>query len=406
MTGVFEEAATAVLAPRLKALGFAKSGLTWNRTEAGFTDVISIQKDRQSTPMEIRFTVNLALAAAPCKRGGRAVESDAPFHRRRRLVEESIGGEGWWRVAPVDLAIATPVLENVAALIVEKGPALFAEWRGRPALEEACSQIEAVWTRTPARETDLLQAAFHASARRRLTAMDEAEGPQRRLAPGKLVVASHNEGKVREIRELLAPFGIETISAGELDLPEPEETETTYTGNARLKAHAAAQAAGLPALADDSGLSIDLLRGDPGIYSARWAETESGRDFALGMERVWHSVTQTGWHVTCPKRIGAAFHCALSLAWPDGQDVTFLGTCPGRLVWPPRGNQGFGYDPMFVPLNARGPELTFGEMDPAAKHAISHRADAFQKLVAACLSDPADAMPKDTPQDTTVEEHP
>ncbi|MEO1722577.1 MAG: RdgB/HAM1 family non-canonical purine NTP pyrophosphatase [Pseudomonadota bacterium] len=206
---------------------------------------------------------------------------------------------------------------------------------------------------------------------------------RRRLEPGRLVVASHNEGKVREIRELLAPFGIETVSAAELDLPEPEETETTYEGNARLKAHAAAGAARLPALADDSGLSVEVLGGAPGIYSARWAETGAGRDFAHAMARVRDETTASGTAPGAEAGPAAAFICALSLAWPDGHDETFLGRCPGQLVWPPRGDKGFGYDPMFL---ADGEAQTFGEMDPARKHAMSHRADAFRQLVAACLA--------------------
>ncbi|MEO1274224.1 MAG: non-canonical purine NTP pyrophosphatase, partial [Pseudomonadota bacterium] len=194
---------------------------------------------------------------------------------------------------------------------------------------------------------------------------------RRRLEPGRLVVASHNEGKVREIRDLLAPYGMETVSAAELALPEPEETETTYEGNARLKAHAAAKAAGLPALADDSGLSVDVLDGAPGIYSARWAETGAGRDFGHAMARVRDEAVAAGAALGAGTGPSAAFLCALSLAWPDGHDETFIGRCPGQLVWPPRGERGFGYDPMFV---AEGEGETFGEMAPERKHAMSHRA--------------------------------
>ncbi len=194
----------------------------------------------------------------------------------------------------------------------------------------------------------------------------------------RLVVASHNAGKVREIGDLMRPFGVETVSAAELDLPEPEETETTFEGNARLKARAAARATGLPALADDSGLTVEALGGDPGIYAARWAETPQGRDFGHAMKTVWRKLEAVG----APEPRRAAFHCALTLAWPDGQDETFLGTCEGRLVWPPRGDRGFGYDPVFVP---EGHEITFGEMEPERKHAISHRADAFRQLVDACF---------------------
>ncbi len=194
----------------------------------------------------------------------------------------------------------------------------------------------------------------------------------------RLVVASHNPGKVREIGELLGPFGVATVSAGELGLPEPEETETTFEGNARLKAHAAASASGSPALADDSGLAVEALGGEPGIYSARWAETPGVRDFGHAMRTVWDRLEAAA----APEPRRAAFMCALTLAWPDGHDETFLGRCDGHLVWPPRGANGFGYDPMFV---AVGNSLTFGEMQPAAKHAISHRADAFRQLVAACF---------------------
>lgn len=199
----------------------------------------------------------------------------------------------------------------------------------------------------------------------------------RRLAPGRLVIASHNEGKVREIAELLAPFGIEPVSAAALDLPEPEETGVTFVDNADLKARLAADLSGLPALADDSGLCVDALDGRPGVLSARWAgET---RDFGLAMERVHRELSARQ-----PEASRAAhFICALALAWPqDGQCENFEGRVDGSLVWPPRGENGFGYDPMFQPI---GHELTFGEMDPAAKHAMSHRADAFRKLVASLL---------------------
>jgi len=194
----------------------------------------------------------------------------------------------------------------------------------------------------------------------------------------RLVVASHNPGKVREIGELLRPLGVETVSAADLGLPEPEETETTFEGNARLKARAAAQASGLPALADDSGLTVAALGGEPGIYSARWAETPQGRDFGHAMRTVWRKLEAIG----APEPRRAAFVCALTLAWPDGHDETVLGTCAGRLVWPPRGDRGFGYDPVFMP---EGHAITFGEMEPERKHTISHRADAFRQLVTACF---------------------
>jgi XTP/dITP diphosphohydrolase len=203
---------------------------------------------------------------------------------------------------------------------------------------------------------------------------DVAEIPHRKLAPGKLVIASHNEGKVREIRELLTPYGIEPVSAASLGLPEPEETGTTFIANAELKARAAADLSGLPALADDSGLCVDALRGDPGIFSARWAG--EAKDFGLAMRLVNQHVEEAG-----PEAgRDAHFICALSLCWPDGHIESFEGRVDGTLVWPPRGDKGFGYDAMFQPL---GHDISFGEMDPDAKHALSHRADAFAKLVAA-----------------------
>lgn len=201
---------------------------------------------------------------------------------------------------------------------------------------------------------------------------------RRRFREPRLVVASHNTGKLREIGELVRPFGVATVSAAELGLPEPEETETSFKANARLKAHAAARAAGLPALADDSGLAVEALDGAPGILSARWAETPAGRDFGHAMRTVWDRLEA----IAAPEPRRAAFVCALTLAWPDDHDETFLGRCEGRLVWPPRGDRGFGYDPMFVP---EGHDITFGEMEPARKHAMSHRADAFRQLTAACL---------------------
>lgn len=201
----------------------------------------------------------------------------------------------------------------------------------------------------------------------------------RRLEKGtRLVVASHNPGKLREIADLVAPYGLEAISAGDLALPEPEETETTFAGNARLKAIAAATASGLPALSDDSGLEVEALGGQPGVYSARWAGP--GKDFGIGMKRVADALEAAGaWTGEGPR---ANFTCALCLAWPDGETHIFEGKVFGRLVWPPRGSLGFGYDPMFLP---DGEALTFGEMDPASKHAISHRARAFALFVDACL---------------------
>ena len=187
--------------------------------------------------------------------------------------------------------------------------------------------------------------------------------------PGvRFVVASHNPGKVEEITELLAPLGVETISAGSLGLPEPEETGDTFEANAALKALAAAKASALPALADDSGLVVPALGGAPGIYSARWAGPT--KDFRAGMERVQCELGD--------KDRTARFVAVLALAWPDGRTELFRGEVDGTLTWPPRGDRGFGYDPMFVP---HGGTLTFGEIDPAEKHRISHRARAFAKLV-------------------------
>ncbi|MCA1907090.1 MAG: RdgB/HAM1 family non-canonical purine NTP pyrophosphatase [Magnetospirillum sp.] len=196
----------------------------------------------------------------------------------------------------------------------------------------------------------------------------------RKFAGGKLVIASHNAGKVREIGQLLAAFDVQVISAGDLGLPEPEETGTTFVANAELKALAAAKAANFPALADDSGLAVDCLGGDPGIYSARWAGPS--RDFAAAMELVHAKMGDA-------TDRSARFVCALTLAWPDGHMESFEGVVEGSIIWPPRGPNGFGYDPFFLP---KGGELTFGEMEAQAKHAISHRADAFAKLVAACFA--------------------
>ena len=194
----------------------------------------------------------------------------------------------------------------------------------------------------------------------------------------KLVIATHNPGKLREIADLIAPLGITCVSAADLDLPEPEEIGNTFADNADLKAREAADLSGLPALADDSGLCIDALHGRPGIFSARWAEDADGnRDWMRAMERVWTRLEAEGPEASRD----AHFACALSLAWPnDGQIEGFEGRVDGTLTWPPRGDKGFGYDPMFVPA---GHEQTFGEMDPAEKHTISHRARAFEKLLAA-----------------------
>lgn len=210
--------------------------------------------------------------------------------------------------------------------------------------------------------------------------MTQEVAPQaiRKLAPGKLVIASHNAGKVREIGALLAEHGIEAISAADLDLPEPEETGTTFVANAELKALQAADLSGLPALADDSGLCVEALGGDPGVYTANWAETPNGRDWTLAMTKVEQALATKG-----PDASRAAhFVCVLALAWPDGHVQWFEGRAEGTLTWPPRGDVGFGYDPVFVPA---GGDQTYAEMDPAQKHAISHRADAFAQLIAAVV---------------------
>ncbi|MCB1992641.1 MAG: non-canonical purine NTP pyrophosphatase [Geminicoccaceae bacterium] len=195
---------------------------------------------------------------------------------------------------------------------------------------------------------------------------------------GRLVVASHNPGKIREIDDLIRPFGLEAVSAGTLGVSEPEETETSFAGNARLKALHSAKATGLPALSDDSGLEVAALDGAPGIHSARWAGPS--KDFQFAMKRVADELSARGaWSGAGPR---ANFTAALCLAWPDGQTQVYEGRVFGHLVWPPRGDKGFGYDPMFL---ADGETLTFGEMAPDAKHAISHRARAFKLFVAGCL---------------------
>lgn len=201
----------------------------------------------------------------------------------------------------------------------------------------------------------------------------------RKFSDQKLLVATHNQGKLEEIGKLLEPFGISVVSAGEMDLAEPAETEDNFVGNARIKAHFAAQATGLPALADDSGISIDALGGAPGVYTADWAETPTGRDFVMAMTRTWTELEAVA--ASLPRR--AQFRCTLVLAWPDGHDEVFEGVMPGQVVWPMRGAQGHGYDPIFQP---DGFDVTFGEMDRWQKNEISHRADAFRKLVAGCFT--------------------
>lgn len=199
-----------------------------------------------------------------------------------------------------------------------------------------------------------------------------------RFTGDRLLVASHNEGKIAEIAELLAPHGVAVLAAAELGLPEPEETEDSFLGNARIKAHAAAKAAGMPALADDSGIEVAALGGAPGVYTADWAETPAGRDFVAAMTRTWAELERLG----APEPRLAAFCCTLVLAWPDGRDAVFEGRMPGRIVWPMRGERGHGYDPIFQP---EGHAITFGQMDRAEKNRISHRARAFEKFVAACF---------------------
>lgn len=199
--------------------------------------------------------------------------------------------------------------------------------------------------------------------------------PSPKLQPGPLVAATHNAGKVRELVDLFAPLGFEVKSAGELGLDEPKETEFTFAGNALIKARAACDATGAPALSDDSGLSVDALGGQPGVFTADWAGQP--RDFYRAMEKVEAALND----IDADDR-SAQFNCCLAVVWPSGDEIVFEGIVRGHLVWPPRGKRGFGFDPVFV---ADGETETFGEMDPAKKHAMSHRADAFAKLKAALL---------------------
>ena len=200
----------------------------------------------------------------------------------------------------------------------------------------------------------------------------------RRFQGDRLLVATHNTGKLEEIAALLQPFGVAVVGAAEMNLPEPAETGTTFVENARIKAHAAAKATGLPALSDDSGIEIDSLGGAPGVYTADWAETPNGRDFAMAMTKTVEKLTSSG-H---PQPWVARFCCTLVLAWPDGYDEVFPGTIEGEITWPMRGTQGHGYDPIFQP---NGHSISFGEMDRWEKNRISHRADAFNKFVAGCF---------------------
>lgn len=201
----------------------------------------------------------------------------------------------------------------------------------------------------------------------------------RKFSGNRLLVATHNRGKLEEIAKLLEEFEISVVSAGDLGLPEPVETEDSFVGNARIKAHAAAQATGLPALSDDSGITIEALDGAPGVYTADWAETPTGRDFVMAMTKTWDKLEA----IAAPEPRLAQFRCTLVLAWPDGHDEVFEGVMAGQIVWPMRGDQGHGYDPIFQPL---GSALTFGEMDRWQKNRISHRADAFRKLVEGCFT--------------------
>ncbi|NOD93945.1 RdgB/HAM1 family non-canonical purine NTP pyrophosphatase [Ruegeria sp. HKCCD4884] len=200
----------------------------------------------------------------------------------------------------------------------------------------------------------------------------------RKFDGDRLLVATHNKGKLEEMAHLLEPFGVTVVGAGEMNLPEPEETEDTFVGNARIKAHAAAKATSLPALSDDSGITIDALDGAPGVYTADWAETANGRDFLMAMTRAHNELEAKN----APHPRTAQFRCTLVLAWPDGHDEVFEGIAPGHLVWPIRGKDGFGYDPMFVP---DGHDITFAEMDRWEKNKISHRGRAVEKFVKGCF---------------------
>lgn len=201
----------------------------------------------------------------------------------------------------------------------------------------------------------------------------------RKLTESRLIVATHNAGKLEEIRALLAPYGKTAQSAGELGLPEPVEDGTTFIENARIKAHAAVKATGLPCLSDDSGICIDALDGAPGVYTADWAETPDGRDFVMAMTKTHEKLEA----INAPHPRTAQFRCTLVLAWPDGHDEVFEGVLPGQVVWPMRGAQGHGYDPIFQP---DGFDRTLGELDAAEKNEVSHRFLAFQKFVAGCLA--------------------
>ncbi|HMQ40656.1 MAG TPA: non-canonical purine NTP pyrophosphatase [Paracoccus sp. (in: a-proteobacteria)] len=196
----------------------------------------------------------------------------------------------------------------------------------------------------------------------------------RRFEGKRLLVATHNAGKLAEMKALLAPFGVEVVGAADLGLPEPVETEDNFVGNARIKARAAVAATGLPALADDSGISVDGLDGAPGVYTADWAETGNGRDFAMAMERTWRELEARD----APFPRSAQFRCTLVLAWPDGHDEVFEGVLPGQVVWPPQGSEGHGYDPIFQP---DGYSMTLGVMSSEEKNRVSHRAIAVARML-------------------------
>ena len=200
----------------------------------------------------------------------------------------------------------------------------------------------------------------------------------RKFTGPELVIATHNQGKLEEIRHLFEPFKINIIGANELNLIEPDESDDTFVGNARIKAHSAAKLSNLPSLADDSGITIDALNGAPGVYTANWAETSGVRDFVYAMEKTHNALTEVD--ASYPR--SAQFRCTLVLAWPDGHDEVFEGVIEGSLVWPMRGENGHGYDPIFLP---DGYNETFGEMDRWEKNKISHRADAFAKLLLGCF---------------------
>lgn len=201
----------------------------------------------------------------------------------------------------------------------------------------------------------------------------------RKFVENRLLVATHNAGKLAEMCALLAPYGVEVTGAAEKGLAEPAETENSFLGNARIKARAAVKATGLPVLADDSGVCVDALDGAPGVYTADWAETGNGRDFLMAMERTWNALEVKS--ASDPR--SAQFRCTLVLMWPDGHDEIFDGVLPGQIVWPPRGDEGHGYDPIFMP---DGHEITLGEMPPELKNRLSHRALAVEKMIGACFT--------------------